>query len=270
MNKIYIHHHSFNYLNAHSQLFFIVNKIAGKKAKHIVLGQRMATKLSSLYKIEAKNIVVLSNLAFFDKELNQSKTSESLKLGYLSNLCIEKGLSTFISVCRILNDKNISFTAEIAGPFADNASKKLVQLAVKNFPQLTYLGPLYGANKDKFYSSVDSFIFPTQYKNEAEPLVLYEAASSGTLLIGTQRGCMQAAIEQLQGFSIKESAKLANEIAETIIHAKKDGLFHVEARKSRQLAFKEVRIRAKNKLHALLTEMAQHDKIKNSYYYHNR
>ncbi|MFT6835231.1 MAG: glycosyltransferase involved in cell wall biosynthesis, partial [Francisellaceae bacterium] len=144
-NKIYIHHHSFDYLNSRSPLFEILNKLAGKCSTHIVLGKKMGTLLTELYGVKEENIKIVSNLAFFEVQPPDKsvKNDTKIKVGHLANLCIEKGVDIFINICRSLHSNKINFSAVIAGPCVDDTTKKLVLDAVKELPQLRYVGPLY-------------------------------------------------------------------------------------------------------------------------------
>ena len=51
-----------------------------------------------------------------------------------------------------------------------------------------YVGPVYGGQKEQFYRQLDVFLFPTNYANEAEPLVIYEAMRQGVHVIACDRG----------------------------------------------------------------------------------
>ncbi|MCG3024525.1 glycosyltransferase, partial [Escherichia coli] len=64
-----------------------------------------------------------------------------------------------------------------------------------------YFGPVYGEDKTRFLNDLDVFIFPSRYYNEAEPLVVYEAAASGNYVIGSEVGSMKEAIQKVHGFS---------------------------------------------------------------------
>jgi len=215
--KLYIHHHSFRYLNNKSRLFIILNKFAGHSATHIVLGEKMADLLQSLYGIERSQIKTISNLAFLEsKKTRYSGISETLQLGHLANLSTEKGVGLFIDICDLLAGLNVNFAAKIAGPFTNKRTEKLVLDALKKNPQIQYIGPLYGDKKHSFYAALDCFIFPSKYKNEAEPLVLYEAAMHGVFLIGTQCGCMQEVIGRLGGYSVNDNDHTAENLADAI------------------------------------------------------
>ena len=74
---------------------------------------------------------------------------------------------------------------------------------------LEYRGALYGADKDAFFEAIDVFIFPTRYKNEAQPTVIFEAMSRGVPILSYERGCIKgqvggagAVFDQKADFSI--------------------------------------------------------------------
>lgn len=260
LNKIYLHHHSFNYLNTKSRLFSLLNTIAGKNAVHIVLGSKMKTVLAELYDIENKNISVISNLAYFTPDDTMSLTQNSvIKIGHLANLCSEKGADIFVEVCRTLHKQNVDFSAEIAGPFADLATEKLVLTAVDQIADLHYVGPLYKEQKLQYYQQLDCFIFPSKYKNEAEPLVLFEAANSGGLLLGTQRGCMKDVIHSLKGESFKEDEQLVDNIVMSITSAIEQGSLKSDKKQVRLTNFLNEQVTAKIALDKFLDEIGSYE-----------
>ena len=199
--RIFIHHHATSYITNESLLFKILLKTSGAETTHIVLGQSMANALTLRFSVPSQKIVTLSNCYFFESCPPQSTplSDSTLAIGHLSNLCIDKGVDTFALLCRELDQLNISFTAKIAGPFADKHAEKIVTDLCKDLPCINYLGPLYGEAKVHFFHNLDIFILPSI--NEAEPLVLYEAAQHGAFLIGGTVGCMKDVIESLGGFS---------------------------------------------------------------------
>jgi glycosyltransferase involved in cell wall biosynthesis len=219
--EIIIHHHSFNYLNKYSFLFRLVLFVSGSEAKHVVLGLSMKNRLVSLYDIPEQKVIILSNSAFFRDDLNidgiDSNPNQPLVIGHLGNLCVEKGLDVFIEVCRRLNSADIPFVAKIAGPFSDVNSMHITKQICEELENVIYLGPVYGHDKFDFFKSLDVFIFPSKYKNEAEPLVLYEGAQFGVLNLGTQVGCMEEVLKKLAGASFSTPEELIDDIVRVLI-----------------------------------------------------
>lgn len=261
--QIFIHHHSFNYLNRRSNLFSLLNKLARNSTIHIVLGERMGNVLSELYNIDQSRIRVISNLAFFEtanKKAADSKNNE-IVIGHLANLCVEKGVGLFVDVCRNLALSQVDFKAKIAGPFADDIAKNIVQKSAVEIPQIEYVGPLYSNNKLTFYRSLYCFIFPSMYKNEAEPLVLYEAALHGAFLAGTRKGCMEDVIESLAGFSVEDKTGIdvAKIIADQIkLQIDQQG-FSLAMKEKRLALFNLEQCKAKEALTSFMNEMMSYE-----------
>lgn len=201
--KIFIHHHSFQYINKRSKLFKTLIRLSGTQTTHIVLSAHMAKRLADEYSISSEKIFTISNSSFFEPASTDSVQTDiggrKIVIGHLANLCTEKGLDIFSEICNELATRGMDFSARIAGPCADELSEKIVTNLCSSIPQVEYLGPLYGEAKNSFFESIDTFIFPSKYKNEAEPLVLYEAACKGAFLIGSTAGCMKDTIETLNG-----------------------------------------------------------------------
>jgi glycosyltransferase involved in cell wall biosynthesis len=118
-------------------------------------------------------------------DLLNKKTSCSI--GFMSNLSAAKGLDEFLALAATL--ENLPFEFHLAGPIAD---KKYTWIAEGNLPSnISWMGHLDESGKRDFFSKIDIFVFPTKYQNEAEPLVLYEAMSSGALVISYDVGCIR-------------------------------------------------------------------------------
>jgi len=257
-NKIYIHHHSFNYLNKKSLLFTLLNKVMGQGSIHVVLGPRMGERLSTIYGVKPEQIELLSNVAFFKEDkVDVVAAHKELVIGHLANLCVDKGVDVFASLCRELKARNVLFRAKIAGPFADVGSENVVKELLLELDEVEYLGSVYGDDKEVFFQSLDAFIFPSKYKNEAEPLVLYEAAQYGVLNLGTQRGCMQDVISNLHGSSFPEDENLVINLANSICDAIDTGALNEIERKGRVDGFKLMRSEAKKSLNNLIASMEE-------------
>jgi len=126
-----------------------------------------------------------------------------LTIGLLSNLTKEKGLHTFLELVRSAYAQGIGIKAILAGPIASETDRKLVENTSRGMNDaLDYRGPVYGSSKDKFYHDIDVFVFPTEYSHEAEPTVVFEALSSGSVVVAFNRGCIKSQIGA-NGFAIE-------------------------------------------------------------------
>ena len=240
--RIYIHHHSFQYLNKKSILFSFVNWISGGEAIHIVLGSSMSLKLSGLYSVPDDNIRILSNSSFYSAPPVEVSTDfierEGVVVAHMANLCLEKGISTYADICYELQSMGLDFTPMLAGPIVNGDARDVVDTMKARLAKLVYVGPVYGESKNDFFRSVDVFVFMSEYVNEAEPLVLYEAAAHGAKIYCSQLGCMKDVSAQLKGTSFSKGST-AREVAETIYSDYCNGVL-IQGRSERLKSYSDV------------------------------
>ena len=158
--------------------------------------------------LNPSNAFVLSNISLIganDIELDDpffgenSRPLRPMRIGMLSNLTREKGVDDFLSLVDVFNNSSqlsqlVNF--DLAGPCGDDLKSEIQSYAIKNI-SLTYMGPIYKEQKKHFFENIDDFVFPTKYKNAAEPLVLYEALSYGALVYSYERGCIGSEMSSL-------------------------------------------------------------------------
>jgi glycosyltransferase involved in cell wall biosynthesis len=203
--RIYIHHHSFSYLNKkpwYSRLCFLVIK----HDQHIVLCQNMGTQLCKQYGISASQVRVLSNAAFLDvisMAPVRAVSGNGLTLGFLSNITAEKGIFDFFEVIRILHQKGLNCSALIAGPVSQEIKTRF-EAELKALPVSQHVGSVYGEAKLKFFSQINLLLFPS-YANEAEPVTLLEAMAHGIPMITMNRGCISGIIPRGAGLVIDQA-----------------------------------------------------------------
>jgi glycosyltransferase involved in cell wall biosynthesis len=204
---IYIHHHSYAYINTPSRLnrcFFALVR----KESHIVLSPNMGASLNRVYGLDPARVRVVSNAAFYrwdDAHPVQANEAAPLQLGFLSNITFEKGIVEFFGVLAALNRRGIEYRAHIAGPVAPEARHSFDEL-LKSTAHVHYVGPVYGEEKERFYRQLDIFLFPTRYANEAEPLVIHEAMRRGVYVIACDRGSIGEMLRDGAGLLLPREA----------------------------------------------------------------
>jgi glycosyltransferase involved in cell wall biosynthesis len=197
-SNFHLHHHSFAYIRNKSMLTSIVFR-AHPKANHIVLCRDMGNLLSEKYDIPKNKITVLSNIAYLPNipliNSTDENRSNAVKIGFLSNITADKGIFEFFDLVKQANDMAINVLAYIAGPVENSIEKRFFS-TLKSITNITYIGPVYNDEKIKFFNSIDLLLFPTRYKNEAEPVTVLEALRSGTSVIANGLGCIGGMIPQ--------------------------------------------------------------------------
>ena len=126
-----------------------------------------------------------------------------LVLGHLSNLGPEKGLYDVLETFRVMLAQHKQVQLILAGPPTTTETRIKIEEAMEEFGDaLDYRGPVYGTDKDKFYRSIDVFLFPTHYSNEAQPYVVFEAMSYGVPSICYARGCLAGDLREGGGLAV--------------------------------------------------------------------
>lgn len=204
--RIFLHHHSFAYLNSVSPLTRLLVDVSGKQATHIVLCECMGNSLREIYG-SSLVLKVISNAATTPKPFGEPvqirKCLETV--GYLGNISEEKGIYIFLDIFSALNRSGWILKGRIAGPFQDEITKNKVLARVSESPGLEYVGSKYHAQKTEFFDSIDVLIFPSRYANEAEPLTIHEAMSRALPVLAFDRGCIQEIIPSSAGAVLRDA-----------------------------------------------------------------
>jgi glycosyltransferase involved in cell wall biosynthesis len=187
--KMYIHHHSFSYLTRTSRLASLCFRVCGPSATHLVLCGAMQDALSRRYGV-VKNTEFFSNSALLGGGSPFRQRTEVRTLGFLGALTLDKGIFEFLRVTAQLAPLHPDLRFRIAGPCSDEGVLARVKDACQSYSNLEYVGPVYGEAKTEYLDTLDVLLFPSTYRNEAEPFVIWEALSSGIPVIAPDRGCM--------------------------------------------------------------------------------
>ena len=258
--KIFLHHRVFSYLCSKNILMTAIVQSCGQKLLNVYLCDCMKSQFHQVYGSLNKSCTV-SNLAFCDELLvNQPCTmpsSDFLRIGLLSNLSLEKGLDVFLLIAKDLYviDPNIRF--ELAGPFeSEKAEEFFNNFLSNNNCNVYYSGPLYDYEKCKWFDSLDIFLFPTKYANEAQPNVLFEALSRSCSVLSVDTGCIKEDILKYSNSVVFTNTNELMRLAPTFIAEASSNIlsFRKLNLKAKEL-FLEHRLGELQKLESLLCRM---------------
>lgn len=190
--EIICHHHSYAYIDAQNGLMAFLSSRLFSQTTHIFLSEKMRDNFEKRYGAVGRSICV-SNAAFVPIGPAPVEKIRPLTLGLLSNLTQEKGAVIILDLLAQLRSKGIKAHAVLAGPI----SNEIDRAAILEHPTMVqglaqYRGPLYGADKAKFYDDIDVFVFATTYQNEAQPTVLFEALAQGVEIAANDRGTISS------------------------------------------------------------------------------
>jgi glycosyltransferase involved in cell wall biosynthesis len=187
--------------------------------KGIVLSKSLEKNLTPF--LTKDKIYILENFVedfLFDSSVE--KNFDKLKIIYLSNLMTEKGILDLLEALEILNEKNISYEAKIAGGM-DETIKPKIEEYLHNNPNITYLGLVYGKEKKQLLEWGNIFVFPTYYAMEGQPISLFEAMATGNIILTTAHaGIPDIFKENLNGFYVEKNSPTS--IASKLIEIAQD------------------------------------------------
>jgi glycosyltransferase involved in cell wall biosynthesis len=181
--KVFYHHHSYAYLTKPSRFRKYLFRLFRSSLYHVLLGEDMRAIFTELY--SPLHAISISNAVFIHQSPNDSHTplrfnEESLSFLHISNLSHEKGLHRFLSLVERAQLSKPRWTFILGGPLPSNCDQTTIR-RIHELENLEFVGPVSPSDKMKLYQSASFFVFPSLYKNEAEPLVVLEAMSSGCI-----------------------------------------------------------------------------------------
>lgn len=213
--RIFLHHHTSGHTLAKSTRFSILAFLMGNHTSHIALSERMASDLRRNYS-SVRNVVVCGNAYSVNVPsgvLDRAGIVGAFRIGMLSNLTFDKGLNIAIDAAFRAQKVGLDVIFVIAGPTIGRGPACALETARLRAPELfEILGEIKNSRKDTFFKSIDTFLFPSVYKGEAQPLVLLEAMSYGLPVISTDIGYAKELADSNSPFTISISSNIAAEI----------------------------------------------------------
>lgn len=252
--EIFIHHHSFAYLNS-SPLVSRVCLALLSKDNHIVLCDVMGDRLSIRYGINRSMIHVLSNSAFVNPSINSIdlilNAKKFLRVGFLSNITEAKGIFDFFDLMETLFAQNLPVEGLIAGPL-DPLIASDFHSRLERLPNVKYIGPVYDEEKTTFFLDIDLLVFPTRYVNEAEPVTILEALSFGIPVVAVAKGCITCILPKEAGISVPNIHDFVNIATKEINRFLDDPAYLIQLRKGAYTYFNMLRMEHAQHLDTLL------------------
>ena len=136
------------------------------------------------------------DLGEYDSFSSRDYNSTKLNLGYIGRLVEVKGIQHTIKALSILQEKyhysDFHFQIAGSGPYEDELKKLVQVLNLSEF--VSFLGPVFGDNKTKFWKTADLFVFPT-YHQEGLPYTILESMAAATPMVLTRMGAMDEVVE---------------------------------------------------------------------------
>lgn len=209
-----LHHHAYSYIDRRSIFMSFVCWIGGRQLRHVFLSPLMQRSFEETY---GRKVVgyTLPNATFVSSTKSSSEVQPVIRIGLLSNLTAEKGLHEFIDLASEAHQRGLPVKLTLAGPIQSEDDRTKVRKA-EGEGLLHWLGPLYGREKEEYFSELDLFVFPTKYRFEAQPTVIYEALAAHVPVIAYRRGCIGEQVQDCLSALPLESAMIPWTITEIV------------------------------------------------------
>lgn len=130
---------------------------------------------------------MLAESGFIEKLHNNEKIEE-LKLLYLSNLMLSKGILDLMKACIKLKGENFKFHLNLAGNIESEIVEEVEAMIGELGDSVTYHGVVQGEKKAALLKENHVFCLPTYYPNEGQPISILEAMGNGLAIITTTQG----------------------------------------------------------------------------------
>ena len=188
---VVLHHHVFTYVDRRSLWMAAICRVGGRRLRHVVLCPGMDEAFRARYAPKGA-VAVVSNVAFGGLARPAGSpvvvgAQRERRIGIFGNLTRDKGIVDFLELVERCRDlPSIEFLA--GGPVADELRDVFDEQVASGAVVAT--GPLYGDDRTAFLRDLDLLVFPSTYRAEAEPLVIWEAVSLGVPVVAYGRGCI--------------------------------------------------------------------------------
>jgi glycosyltransferase involved in cell wall biosynthesis len=217
-DHVVIHHHSCRYIEEHSRPIAMLTEHTRGRATHVFLTKGMGAAFGKRYGSIRQHVA--TNARFVSDEAQSPpapRPEGALRLGHLSNLCAEKGFFTVADSFDALRDAGYDVTLHLAGPvLEEKVIARLAALRDRHGARIAYDGSVKGDAKRDFYRGIDLFLFPTEWRQEAAPLVIYEAFAAGVPVLTNDRGVIPELMEDGLGAVCPADASFSAMVAEWI------------------------------------------------------
>lgn len=220
LRKPYIIHVHGNYLGKeYSRLNGIKRRVfrylLRKASAGIVLSESLRSNFDGL--LMNDKIFVIKN--FVQNDLFSikpfTKQKDKLRLLYLSNVMVEKGIFELLKSLKLLKEKNIDFELVIAGRIEKEIEEKFKNIIDEFGDNVKYLGTVFGTKKKEILEKSNVFILPTYYSMEGQPISILEGLATGNIIVSTNHGGIPDIISNVNGFLVEPKSVI--ELADVLI-----------------------------------------------------
>jgi glycosyltransferase involved in cell wall biosynthesis len=198
--RVMVHHHSYLPMSTQNKVILFLHARIFSEAEAIFLSAKMRDEYEIRFKSSSKKWIVRNAGAAYirmsgvDKS-NLYEDSDLIRLAHASNLSVEKGALLVIEAMSELLSRFERVNCSLLGPVEDlRILKKVINLQHLYPGRFIHTGNYDSSLLSAILSQTDFFLFPSNYKNEASPIVVLEAQSAGVAVIASNVGTIGSEI----------------------------------------------------------------------------
>jgi glycosyltransferase involved in cell wall biosynthesis len=214
---VYLHHHVYTYIDHHDRRMAWIDRCLAGRGFHVVHAQKMIDDFRRQY--HSRNEFVMVHPSIIGVPISQPRNSSRrpFRLGLLSSLQPSKGLDLAIDTFKSLRAIGRDVTLTLAGPAASSSARQLIDATIAEYPdRVRHMGPVYDAEKAKFFEEIDAFTFPTM--TESWGIVLNESLGAGVPVIAFNRGCTATVVGAEAGLLVDPAASFVEYATQQVVH----------------------------------------------------
>lgn len=218
--RVIVHYHNKGASNYQQKsLFDFCYKRFFRNIKVILLSNALYQDFSKYVKKENLEICPNGIPELFPEEPCFNRNNRPVKVLYLSNLIISKGVYVLLDALQILKSRGYVIKCTFVGGETKEISAEIFNQAVKERQLndiVVYAGSKYGQEKQSYWAQSDIFVFPTFYHNESFPIVNLEAMQYKLPVVSTDEGGIKDIVEDgITGYIVpkQNACALAEKIA---------------------------------------------------------
>ena len=194
--NVSVHHHSYFPMGKKEDLpcyVQLIHKYLIHHCTNIFLSEKMRMDYVQNWGVPVKS-KILSNSFVPSVRFGESTPilpTEYFTLIHVSNLSKAKGSLLSLEVMEHFLKKNEKFRAVLMGSNSQAEFKETILRLQSRFPnQFTYHSEFHGNTLHQELKTSDVLLLPSNYENEASPLVVHEAQYSGVICVTSEAGTL--------------------------------------------------------------------------------
>jgi glycosyltransferase involved in cell wall biosynthesis len=198
--RVLVHHHSYLPMSTRNKILLFLHARIFSRSEAIFLSAKMRDDYENRFTSSSKKWIVrnagaaCNRMSKVDK-LNLYEDSDLIWLAHASNLSVEKGALVVIEVMSELLSRFERVSCNLLGPVENLQILEKIMILQQLYPgRFIHTGRYDSALLSNVLSQTDFFLFPSNYMNEASPIVVLEAQCAGVTVIASNAGTIESEI----------------------------------------------------------------------------